>query len=71
MKLAITSQLHGSGNQNPDWKRKLKTSKTPAEECYYPSCMLNLLHQIRSTFNSWPSPASADQFSIKEHFLFK
>lgn len=26
MKLAIiSSQLHGSGNQNPEWKRKLKT----------------------------------------------
>lgn len=56
IKLAIiSSQLRGSGNQNPEWKRKLKTfQKTPAEECCYSSCMLSLLYWICSTLNIWP-----------------
>lgn len=74
MKLAIiSSQLHGSGNQNTEWKRKLKTfqKKTTAEECYYFSCILNfcfIKYVLHST--SGLSTACAYQFNVKEHFLF-
>lgn len=73
MKLAIiSSQLHGSGNQNPEWKRKLKTfQKTPAEERCYSSCMLNLFIRYVLHSTSGLSTASAYQIDAKEYFLLK